>query len=321
MQTLTHLFTALHAWLFELLVQPAMHALGLASFTELAFDATEVVLIGAIEVAVLALFLGALERWRPVEPVTDRAAVRTDVLYTLLQRLGIVSLLTFTLLSVPFAWMESQLRLAGFIPPKLEDAWPALMREPLASFLVYLVILDFVGYWVHRGQHQLRWWWALHSLHHSQRQMTFWTDSRNHLLDDVIGAAIAATVALLIGVAPAQFVTIVVLSRVVESLSHANLRMSFGWLGSRLLVSPQFHRIHHAIGDGHEGRYGGVNFAVLFPVWDMLFRTATFDEAYHPTGIRDQLQGRDYGQGFWSQQILGLQRFWHALNRRTAQEQ
>jgi hypothetical protein len=32
--------------------------------------------------------IGALERWRPVEPVTDRAAVRVDILYTLIHRLG-----------------------------------------------------------------------------------------------------------------------------------------------------------------------------------------------------------------------------------------
>ncbi|MBS0342926.1 MAG: fatty acid hydroxylase, partial [Proteobacteria bacterium] len=50
------------------------------------------------------------------------------------------------------------------------------------------------------------------------------------------------------------------------------------------------------------------------PWWDMLFRTANFEDRYDPTGIRDQVepdaQGRvrDYGQGFWSQQWLGLMR-------------
>jgi sterol desaturase/sphingolipid hydroxylase (fatty acid hydroxylase superfamily) len=34
---------------------------------------------------------------------------------------------------------------------------------------------------------------------------------------------------------------------------------------------------------------GGCNFAVLFPVWDMLFGTARFDGTYEATGIRDQL--------------------------------
>ena len=66
------------------------------------------------------------------------------------------------------------------------------------------------------------------------------------------------------------------------------------------------------MGLGHEsagqGSLGGHNFAVLFPVWDILFRTARFDEATGPTGIRDQLEGRDYGHGFWAQQWRALQR-------------
>lgn len=71
-------------------------------------------------------------------------------------------------------------------------------------------------------------------------------------------------------------------------------------------MSPRYHRLHHGI--GHEGAARGCNFATLFPVWDMLFGTAHFERAYPPTGIRDQLDGRDYGQGFWSQQWLALRR-------------
>ena len=138
--------------------------------------------------------------------------------------------------------------------------------------------------------------------------MGFWTDDRNHLLDDVLMDGAFALVALVIGVPPGQFVTIVVATRVVESLSHANLRWHFGRIGEYLLVSPRYHRMHHGIGVGHEGALQGCNFAVLFPVWDVLYRTANFELAYPKTGIRDQLEGRNYGAGFWQQQWLGLKR-------------
>ena len=36
--------------------------------------------------------------------------------------------------------------------------------------------------------------------------------------------------------------------------------------------------------------------------------TARLDDRDEPTGIRDQLAGRDYGRGFWAQQWLGLRR-------------
>ena len=308
MDSLTALWAQAHAALFESVVQPAVFHLGLVSWLEASFDATEIFMIGAAEVVVLAVVLGALEKWRPVEVWADRRAVRVDVAYTLLVRLGVLPLAIFFLLLPVVDGLDGWLRMHDIIPPKLEDAFPALFDHPVASFLAYLVVIDFVLYWVHRAQHAFGWWWALHALHHSQREMTFWTDDRNHLLDMVITDLVLAVTALLVGVAPGQFVAIVAVTRAVESLSHANVRLAFGRVGERLLVSPRFHRVHHAIGLGHEGASRGCNFAVLFPVWDHLFGTASPVREFPATGIRDQLHGRDYGEGFWRQQWLGLKR-------------
>ncbi len=301
-------WAALHAWLFQAVVQPALFHLGLTTWIEMAFDWTEVFLIGAAEIVVLAILLTALEKWRPVERWADRRAVRVDVLYTFLVRLGVLPLAIFFLLLPVVDGLDGWLRMHGYIPPKLEDAFPSLFAHPFLSFLAYLVVIDFAMYWIHRAQHQFGWWWALHALHHSQREMTFWTDDRNHLLDMVITDFVLALVALAVGVAPGQFVMIVAVSRALESLSHANVRIHFGRFGEWLLVSPRFHRVHHAIGLGHEGEKLGCNFAVLFPVWDHLFRTANPAAGFPATGIRDQLSGRDYGEGFWRQQWLGLKR-------------
>ena len=308
-----NLFAQLQQRVFETGVLPVMHAIGLGGYAEEAFDWTEFFLIGAIEITLLAIFLGTLEKWRPLESHVDSHDKKIDVLYTMIHRLGFVPLAIFLLLLPVVAGLDGWLRMQNIIPPKLEDALPFLNDSPFVSFIFYLVILDFVAYWLHRAQHQINLWWALHSLHHSQQQMTFWSDNRNHLLDDILIDAAFALVALLIGVAPAQFVTLVVAGRVVESLSHANVRISFGRFGEYLLVSPRFHRVHHAIGLGHEGSVRGCNFAVLFPVWDVLFRTANFENVYPATGVRDQLEGRDYGNGFWAQQMLGIKRMGEAL--------
>ena len=304
----TEHFAALHGHVFETGVLPAVHALGFGGYAEQAFDGTEFFLIGAIEITLLAVVLGGLEKLRPAEVQVDGSAKRVDVIYTMLHRLGFVPLLMFLLL-MPFVdTADGLMRMHDIIPWKLEDALPFLNDSPWLSFFFYLVALDFVAYWLHRAQHQIGLWWALHSLHHSQRQMTFWSDNRNHLLDSFVIDGAFAMVALLIGVAPAQFVTIVVATRVVESLSHANLRLSFGRIGEYLLVSPRFHRMHHGIGVGHEGRARGCNFAILFPMWDVVFQTANFENHYPATGVREQLDGTDYGRGFWAQQWLGLRR-------------
>jgi len=306
-------FALAQAFLFERVIQPLLFAVGQMRLAEQAFDATEWVLIGAIEVALLAALMPLAERRWPAERFPDRRAVRVDVIYTLLHRLGAFALLAFALLTPLVDALEAQLRLAGFSRLEIDRLWPGLTDVPIVSFLVYLMVLDLVDYWVHRGQHRFEWWWALHAVHHSQRQMTFWSDNRNHLLDDLIRDAIVAAVAILVGVAPGQFLLLIVASRVMQSVHHANLRWRWGGLAERLVVSPSYHRLHHAIGYGHEGAARGCNFAVLFPVWDIVFRTADWRPGFVPTGIRDQLEGRDYGSGFWAQQWLALGRIAHRV--------
>jgi len=299
----------LQLWVFEGLVQPFLFASGSMGLAEVAFDFTEALVLGAIEVLVLALVLGGLERLAPVEAITDRAAVRTDIVYTLLHRLGGFGLMVFWLLTPLFDALEASLRLLGVSRMNIDQIWPGITDRPVVSFLIYLVVLDVVDYWLHRGQHRVQWWWQLHAVHHSQRQMTFWSDQRNHLLDDLIRDGMLALVAIAVGVAPGQFVALLMASRALESVQHANLRWRWPGLLEKVLVSPSYHRLHHAVGFGHEGPARGVNFAVLFPIWDILFRTADWRIGFVPTGIRDQLEGRDYGRGFWSQQWRAIERW------------
>ena len=308
MSRLTEGFVQLQGAIFETLVLPALYALGLMEFAEPAFDATEFVLLGAIQIVAVYVLLRPLEALRPAERWPDRKQVRTDVLYTFLNRLGLVPIAVYAVLTPVVDVLDAELRAAGYIPWNLEDLFPVLAQSPLLAFCAYLVVLDFADYWRHRLQHRWRAWWALHAVHHSQRQMTFWNDDRNHLLDELIAGVWFAAVAFLIGVPPTQFVVAVMLTRFVESLSHANVRLSFGAIGDRLLVSPRFHRTHHGIGVGHEGARFGCNFATLFPVWDVVFGTANFTHRDTATGIADQLEGRDYGSTFLAQQWLGLKR-------------
>jgi sterol desaturase/sphingolipid hydroxylase (fatty acid hydroxylase superfamily) len=205
MQTLAEAFDASHQWIFEQTIQPLLYALGWMDLAEPLFDLSVWIVIGTVEVLVLALVFTFLERRWPAEPVTDRAAVRTDILYTLLHRLGAFAMLVFVLLQPLVDALETLLRDSGFSRMNLDQLWPGFME--------------------------------------------------------------------------------------------------------RVLVSPSFHRRHHALGVGHEGPYQGVNFAVLFPIWDQFFRTADWRPGFVPTGIRDQLEGRDYGRGFWAQQTRALARW------------
>lgn len=311
---LTESFAQAQQSLFEAVVQPAIFAMGIGGLAEDAFVATGWFLIGLLQLLVLLLIIAPLQRWRPVEPVRDRATIRTDVLYTLIHRLGLFRLALFFSIDPLLESLVGSLRVAGLQTFHLDQwvfSWLG-WESALLGFVLYLLVFDFVDYWIHRGQHQFQWWWQLHSLHHAQRQMTMWSDNRNHLLDDLIRDVIWVSVGFLVGIAPGQFVALVAFTQLSESFQHANLKLWFGRVGERLWVSPRFHRLHHAVGIGHEfpgQTLGGANFGVLLPWWDMLLGTANFEKRFEPTGVRDQVeQGREYGRGFWQQQWLGLLR-------------
>ena len=305
---LIEIFVRLQGWLLEHLVQPPLLALGFGSYLELAFDGIEFFLCGVLQISAAYLLLRPLETWKPIEVWPDRKAVRVDVIYTLLDRLGVVPLAVFALLAPLFVAIDGWLRFHGYIPWQIEDLIPALESRPLLSFFVYLVILDFAEYWRHRLSHTWRWWWALHAIHHSQRQMTLWTDSRNHWFDDLSNGFWFAIVALLVGVPPGQFVGLLMVVRTIENLSHLNARLSFGRFGEHVLVSPRYHRWHHALALPAERRFRyGCNFAVLFPIWDRIFGTQYMARALPPTGIEEGPAALTHADsGYWRQQWEGI---------------
>lgn len=307
--------------LFQGVFEPALYQLGLIDWSEEVYDGVGFALFGALEIGLAFILFRPLEWWRPVEGWGERRAVRTDVVYTLVHRLGIVPAMIFLLLTPIAAMIDGYLRFQGFIPPTIEQMIPALAAWPLITFLVYIAVIDLGEYWRHRLQHRLAWWWALHSLHHDQRQMTLWTDDRNHILDDVLAAVWSGTLALLIGVTPVEFPLVMIAFRLVESLSHTNVRLGFGGLGGGLLVGPQYHRLHHAIEHARApfDRTMGCNFAIILPIWDVIFGTWRRKAEYPATGVAS-LAGAQVRCGYLRHQLEGFQRLGvalaHLLDRR-----
>ena len=89
------LFLNVQQWLFERIVEPVMFATGVGNLLEDGYRATGWLLVGLLQVAVMLLVFQPLERWRPVERVTDRASIRVDILYTLIHRLGLLRVVLF----------------------------------------------------------------------------------------------------------------------------------------------------------------------------------------------------------------------------------
>jgi sterol desaturase/sphingolipid hydroxylase (fatty acid hydroxylase superfamily) len=304
------------AAVFETAIEPALFNVGLLDWSEEVFDGVGFALCGVLGVGLTYLLLRPLELWRPVERWSERRAVRTDVVYTLMSRLGLVPALLFLVLTPVGAAIDGYLRFTGYIPPAIERLVPPLADRPFVTFLIYIALFDLGEYWRHRLQHRLSWWWALHSLHHDQRQMTLWSDDRNHILDDVLATVWRGALAMLIGVTPSEFPLVMIGFRLVESLAHANVRLGFGRVGAVLVVGPHYHRLHHAIAHAEPpfDRAMGCNFAVILPVWDVIFGTWRHDPAYPGTGVA-ALDGAAAQGGYLAHQLDGFRRLGAALGR------
>lgn len=139
--------------------------------------------------------------------------------------------------------------------------------------IAFIALNDLGFYWYHRAQHKFGALWALHELHHSDREMNASTSYRTYWLDYPAQAlAINVPVLLILGVDHRGMVFMIGFSILMLTFTHANIRLHLGAF-TRVLVGPQMHRIHHSILPQHRDK----NLAQVFPIYDIVFGTY-----YHP---------------------------------------
>lgn len=283
-------------------------------------DITRLLLIGLAQVCVIALVFRPLEARFPLEHWPDRRATRIDRAYTLIKVLGILPLFTFAVMEPLGHWLGGDAfggpdDAAGLV--SLPQLFPALAHHPVLLFWAYYALFDLVQYGTHRLQHAIPWWWGLHSLHHSQRQLSCWSNDRDHYLDDLLEALILAAAGMVFGTSPTEYALLVLAGALLENFSHANVRLRFGPVLDKLVVEPHYHRLHHMLVDPDRPNLHNCNFSFAFPLWDIVFGTALYGQAARPTGVGDPMVDRDNTLGIVGQQREALRRFWGAIRCRA----
>ena len=199
-----------------------------------------------------------------------------DAAFFLLSSILIVPLVT--LLSVGSA------SLLATNAPWLEVDWVASWPRWIVV-LVALIAMDACNWLSHVAEHRIALLWRVHALHHSQEELSVLTTFRTHPLVHTL-SFFAATIPVIVltGSQPLAPVLITVYL-CLGALPHANVAWSFGPLG-KVVVSPAYHRIHHAA----DGPFN-VNFGIVLPWWDMLAGCAVFAQP-GAAPVRTGLAGR-----------------------------
>lgn len=202
------------------------------------------------------------------------ASVATDYFY------GVVySLLLFPTFAVFFSFLDAVL-----------DRWLPWLNLGLAEVLpiwlqivIAIVIDDFLQYISHYCRHKFRFLWHFHALHHSQENLNPLTTKRTHPVERVFSWLFIRWIPLaIIGSPPEIWALFITVDAIWDYFIHSNLRVNLGPLG-RILVSPQYHRIHHSCLPEHADR----NFSDRLVIWDILFGTACLEQTeYPPSGLQ-----------------------------------
>jgi sterol desaturase/sphingolipid hydroxylase (fatty acid hydroxylase superfamily) len=181
-----------------------------------------------------------------------------DVAYALFYDSG-----AFRVLGASLIWSAVQDQLS-FMRLGLLEGQPIIV----VGFL-YIVINDFVGYWLHRAEHAIPLLWQFHSVHHAAEEMNFLTTYRVHPLSKLMWGFVGIFLLIVLGVPPTMWFPVTLVQLFLTTVQHSDLDWSFGPLHP-ILVSPVFHRQHHS----RERRDFDRNYSQLFGIWDYLFGTA-----------------------------------------------
>jgi len=149
----------------------------------------------------------------------------------------------------------------------LQNFWPHHWPIALQVF-VALAISELGAYWIHRIGHVNRFFWRIHSLHHSPRGLHTLASSRNHPINVLAMYAARVLPIAALGASTEVLACMSILNGVHGMLQHTNLDIRAGWL-NHVFAGPELHHRHHSlrIVDSR------TNFGNILCLWDKIFGT------------------------------------------------
>jgi len=168
---------------------------------------------------------------------------------------------------------------------------PMLGLTGIWAIVLAFILLDF-GIWLqHVLAHTIPVLWRFHRMHHSDVDLDVVSGARFHPGEMLLSAAYKLLLVWGIGAPAAAVVLFEVLLSSAALFNHANIALPESvdrWL-RYVVVTPDFHRIHHSI----DSRETNSNYGFFLPWWDYGFAT------YRHTPARGQVAmqlGLDFGR-------------------------
>jgi sterol desaturase/sphingolipid hydroxylase (fatty acid hydroxylase superfamily) len=165
-------------------------------------------------------------------------------------------------------------------------SWP-LWLEALLAF----AILDFAVWFQHLIMHRFPFLWAMHKVHHSDRDLDASSALRFHPFELILSTLYKSACVALLGVPVLVALLFELWLNANALFNHSNIRLprALDRLIRPILVTPDMHFVHHSIVADEQNR----NFGFALSLWDRLFGTYQHEAA---SGQESQIVGLSEAQ-------------------------
>lgn len=167
-----------------------------------------------------------------------------------------------------------------------------LMLEAFAFFAIpmtwwswglALIAADLTYYWMHRIEHERRFFWAYHSVHHSSPEFNLTTSLRLSWVEGLVEWIFFIPM-VIIGFDAVQIVASILIVVVYQTWIHTEKIGKLGWL-DKIFNTPSVHRVHHA----RNPEYLDKNYGGILIIWDRIFGTYKTEDTTIDYGVTEPL--------------------------------
>lgn len=243
-------------------------------------------------------FLYGLTFWllsclRPIVPLQGffKTGVIVDFLYSLLE-----PFYRLILVGISFLALQKLGYIEDAMGTRIQQGAAPIANLPIAvQILLFLLLTDFLQYWIHRIFHRTP-WWKYHAIHHAPTALDWHHTYRFHPLNLLLYSTLPLITMLMLGFPLTTVLLVAPINGVHAMFVHSNLNITFGPF-KYVLASPVFHRWHHS----SKAEAIDTNFAPTFPFLDVLFGTFYMPKDDSPTKLG--IAGNPVPEGFIGQII------------------
>lgn len=151
-----------------------------------------------------------------------------------------------------------------------------------------IILLDMLIYWQHVASHHIPVLWALHKVHHVDRDIDVTTGSRFHPIEIGLSMVYKMALVALLGAPVLAVIIFEIILNGCAMFNHSNVKLpvSFDRALRRLIVTPDMHRVHHSTIPSETNS----NYGFSLSLWDRLFGSYTAQPAKGHDGMVIGLQ-------------------------------